>query len=81
MKKVVAIIVSILFVLSVTGLCFAQAAPAGPDKKVEDKAKPEKKAEKKADKKKVEKKAKKAKKAKAEKKDEKKEAAPAPEKK
>jgi len=27
-KKVVAILVSILFILSVTGLCFAQASPA-----------------------------------------------------
>jgi len=28
MKKVLAVIVSVLFVLSVTGMCFAQAAPA-----------------------------------------------------
>ena len=28
MKKVVAIMVSILFILSVTGLCFAQTSPA-----------------------------------------------------
>jgi len=82
MKKVVAIIVSILFVLSVTGLCFAQATPAAPaDKavKADDKAKAadkkvDKKADKKADKKDKKKKA--AKKAKKEKKVEKEEAAP-----
>jgi len=56
MKKLMSIIISILFALSVTGLCFAQA-PAAPkeEKKVEEKA------EKKAEKKKVKKaKAKKA---------------------
>ena len=75
MKKVIAILVSILFVLSVTGLCFAQAAPVAKagDKvvKADDKAK-DKKIDKKA------KKVKKAKKAdkKAEKKDDKKPMAP-----
>ena len=40
MKKLMAIIFSILFLLSVTGMCFAQSAPApaATDKKVEDKA-------------------------------------------
>jgi nitrate reductase cytochrome c-type subunit len=74
MKKLMSIIISILFALSMTGLCFA-AEPGAPkeEKKVEEKA------EKKAEKKKV----KKAKKAKKEKKVEKKaeEKAPAPEKK
>ena len=75
MKKLMSIIISILFALSMTGLCFAQATAPAPkeEKKVEEKA------EKKAEKKKV-KKAKKAKKApKAEKKAE--EKAPAAEKK
>jgi hypothetical protein len=50
MKKLAAIIVSLLFVLSLAGISFAQAAPAsGPSAekaKVEDKAaKPEKKTE------------------------------------
>lgn len=71
MKKLMSIIVSILFALSLTGLCFAQDKPAAP-------AAPEEKAEKKVEKKKV-KKHKKHKKAKKEKKTE--EAAPAPEKK
>ncbi|HRR41636.1 MAG TPA: hypothetical protein P5244_10435, partial [Syntrophales bacterium] len=66
MKKVLAIIVSILFVLSVTGLCFAQAgapAPAKDTKAVEKKADDKKADDKKADKKvKKEKKAKKVKK-------------------
>ncbi len=84
MKKVIAILVSILFVLSVTGLCFAQAAPAAKagDKvvKADDKAK-DKKIDKKAKKVKKAKKAKKVKKAKkadkkAEKKDDKKPMAP-----
>jgi outer membrane biosynthesis protein TonB len=81
MKKLISIIVSILFVLSVTGLCFAAdpaVKAAEPEKKVEKKAADEKKApvadEKKVEKK-VEKKAKKAKKVKEEKKAE--EAAPA----
>jgi len=56
-KKVLAIIVSILFVLSVTGLCFAQASAPDP-------AKDTKVVEKKADDKKVDKKDKKEKKAK-----------------
>jgi hypothetical protein len=45
MKKLMSIIVSILFALSLTGLCFAQApAPtaAEPEKKVEEKKAPEK---------------------------------------
>ena len=67
MKKLMSIIVSILFALSLTGLCFAQV----PATKA---AEPEKKAEKKAEKKKV----KKAKKAKKEKKAEKKAEEPAP---
>ncbi len=73
MKKLMSIIVSILFALSLTGLCFAQApAPKA--------AEPEKKEEKKApEKKKKAKKVKKAKKAKKEKKAE--EPAPVPEKK
>lgn len=78
MKKVVAILVSILFVLSMTGLCFAQAAPAAPaDKaKVADKNADDKKADKKkADKKKA---PKKAKAKKAPKKADEKPAAPAP---
>lgn len=85
MKKIVAILVSILFVLSVTGLCFAQAAPPAKagDKavKADDKAK-DKKADKKDKKVKKVKKVKKAKKAKkADKKDDKKPAAPPAEKK
>jgi Ni/Co efflux regulator RcnB len=75
MKKLMSIIVSILFALSMTGLAFAQApAPkaAEPEKKVEEKKAPEKKAKKA---KKAEKKAKKAKKA-----EKKAEEAPAPEK-
>jgi len=73
-KKVLAIIVSILFVLSVTGLCFAQAgapAPAKDTKAVEKKADDKKVDDKKVDKKdKKEKKAKKStKKVKKEKKD------------
>jgi len=67
MKKVLAVIVSVLFVLSVTGMCFAQAAaPAAKpaDTKaapaVDDKAKADKA---KADKKAADKKAKKAKRA------------------
>jgi len=58
MKKLMSIIVSILFALSMTGLAFAQA----PAPKAADPVKAEEKAEKKAEKKKV-KKAKKAKKA------------------
>ncbi len=88
MKKVLAVIVSVLFVLSVTGLCFAQAA--APAKPADTKAAPA--VEKKADVKKVddkatkkaEKKAKPAKKAapkKAEKKAEPKAAPKAEEKK
>ena len=75
MKKLMSIIVSILFALSLTGLCFAQDKPAAPA--------PEKKTEEKAEKKAEKKKVKKAKKAKKEKKAEKKaeEPAPAPEKK
>ncbi|MCX5846168.1 MAG: hypothetical protein NTW12_07400 [Deltaproteobacteria bacterium] len=68
MKKLMSIIVSILFALSLTGLCFAQAPvtkAAEPEKKAEEKA------EKKAEKKKV-------KKAKKEKKAEKKAEEPAP---
>ena len=56
MKKVLAILFAMIFVVSTTGLCFAQAAPAkaarekeaapAPEKKADDKAKaPEKKAE------------------------------------
>jgi hypothetical protein len=76
MKKLMSIIVSILFAFSLTGLCFAQAPPLSADKDAMSQPAP------KADKKKV-KKAKKAKKAKKEKKAEKKaeEPAPAPEKK
>ncbi|MDQ5986291.1 MAG: hypothetical protein CSYNP_02012 [Syntrophus sp. SKADARSKE-3] len=76
MKKLMSIVVSILFALSLSGLAFAQAAPekpAGDTVKAEQKA-PAK--EKKAKKTKKTKKAKKAKK--AEKADE---AAPAPDKK
>ena len=83
MKKILAVIVAVLFVLSVTGLCFAQAA--APAKPADTKAAPA--VEKKADVKKVddkatkkaEKKAKPAKKAapkKAEKKAEPKKEAP-----
>ncbi len=66
MKKLMSIIISILFALSMTGLCFAQAPAAAPkeEKKMEEK-KPAKEEKKKV------KKAKKAKK--AEKKEEKKE--------
>lgn len=78
MKKLMSIIVSILFAFSLTGLCFAQDKPAAPapEKKTEEKA------EKKIEKKKV-KKAQKARKTKKAKKEEKKaeEPAPVPEKK
>ena len=67
MKKVLAILFAMIFVVSTTGLCFAQAAPAkapekkeaapAPEKKADDKAKaPEKKAEPKKDAKKTDKK-------------------------
>jgi len=94
MKKIVAILVAVLFALSVTGLCFAQAdkaAPAAPAvKAADDKAKAADDKAVKADKKakKADKKAKKAKKdakkakkdaKEVEKKDDmKKDAAPAP---
>ena len=73
MKKLVAVVVSILFALSMTGLCFAQAdkmaAPKGDQMmKSDDKAKADDQADKKVDKKM--KKAKKVKKAKKAKKDE-----------
>ena len=77
MKKLMSIIISILFALSMTGLCFAQAEKTTVPK---DEKKVEEKAEKKAEKKKV-KKAKKAKKAKKEVKEEKKEPVPTPDKK
>ena len=84
MKKLVAILVAVLFVVSVTGLCFAAdkaAAPAKADEKAAVKADDKAvKADDKAaakDEKKVEKKAKKAKKAKKEE-AKKEEAAPAP---
>jgi outer membrane biosynthesis protein TonB len=72
-KKLMSIIVSILFAFSLTGLCYAQDKPVAPapEKKAEEKA------EKKCEKKKV-KKEKKAKKAKKEKKAEKKAEEPAP---
>ena len=73
MKKLMSIVVSILFALSLSGLAFAQAAPEKP---AGDTVKAEEKAPVKAKKAKKVKKAKKAKK--AEKADE---AAPAPEKK
>jgi Ni/Co efflux regulator RcnB len=75
LKKLMSIIVSILFALSMTGLCFAQAPAAAP--------KEEKKMEEKKPAKEEKKKVKKAKKAKKAKKEEKKaeEPTPAPEKK
>ena len=66
MKKLMSIIISILFALSVSGLCFAQGAPApkADEKKAAEEVKaPEKKKAKKA------KKAPKAKKEKKEKKE------------
>jgi type IV secretory pathway VirB10-like protein len=78
MRKLVAILVSIMFVLSVTGLCFAADEKAAPAKdaavKADDKAvkADDKAADKKVEKKKAPKKAKKA--AKKEKKEVKKEA-------
>jgi uncharacterized protein YxeA len=73
MKKLMSILVSLIFALSLTGLAFAQATTDKPA------AEPTVKAEK-AEKKKA-KKEKKAKKAKKEKKQKAEEAAPAPEKK
>jgi len=72
MKKVLAILFAMMFVVATTGLCFAQAAPAAkpaekaapaPEKKAEDKKPEPKKDAKKAEKKKAEPKKKEAKKA------------------
>jgi uncharacterized protein YlxW (UPF0749 family) len=63
MKKLMSIIISILFALSVSGLCFAQGAPApkAEEKKAAEEVKaPEKKKAKKAKKAKKVKKVKKA---------------------
>jgi outer membrane biosynthesis protein TonB len=86
MKKVLAILFAMMFVVATTGLCFAQAAPAAkpaekaapaPEKKADDKKAEPKKDAKKAEPKKAEKKPAKKDAKKAEpKKAEKKEAAP-----
>ena len=60
MKKVLAILFAMMFVVATTGLCFAQAAPAKAPEKKEAAPAPEKKADdkaKKAEPKKAEKKA------------------------
>ena len=65
MKKVLAILFAMMFVVATTGLCFAQAAPAAkpadkaapaPEKKADDKKAEPKKDAKKAEPKKAEKK-------------------------
>ena len=85
MKKLIAILVAVLFAVSVTGLCFAQAEKATPavpakaddkavkadDKKMDKKKADKKDAKKKADKKDAKKKAAKKDAKKAEKKDDK----------
>ena len=85
MKKLIAILVAVMFAVSMTGLCFAQAEKATPavpakaddkavkadDKKVDKKKDAKKDAKKKADKKDAKKKAAKKDAKKAEKKDEK----------
>ena len=45
MKKVLAILFAMIFVVSTTGLCFAQAAPAKAPEKKEAAPAPEKKAD------------------------------------
>jgi hypothetical protein len=76
MKKLMSLVIAVLFALSMSTVAFAQEAPAGGEKaapKMEEKAAPEKK----ATKKKKSKKAKKTEKKEEMKKEEMKEAAPA----